>query len=120
MFRKLTVFICLIAFAPAAVSAQGITTATAAETAVESTITMLPASDREINLSLTTERSSAVLMAAAETSQGTAMAGTPEHKKEAKSSSFNWSNFAEVHLGDYRWVWWAGAAVALVAIHAGK
>ena len=114
MLRKLTVFICLIAFAPAAVGAQGIA-AVAAPTAVESAT--VP--ERALNLSLSTERPPAVVMASAEPSQDAAMACTPEHKTEAKRSSFNWGNFAEVHLGDYRWVWWAAAAVALVAIHAG-
>lgn len=115
MLRKLTVLICLLSFAPAAVNAQGIAALAASPGAVQST----NQTEKGMNLSLPAERTAAVLMAAADTSQGTAMASAPEQKKESKQSSFNWGNFAEVHLGDYRWVWWAGAAVALVAIHAG-
>lgn len=117
MLRKLTVLICLLSFAPAAVNAQAIVVA-AAPVAVESALQTSPAPEKSVNLSLPAERS-AVLMAAADTSQGTTMARAPEQKKESRQSSFNWGNFAEVHLGDYRWVWWAGAAAALIAIHAG-
>jgi len=116
MLRKLMVFICLISFVPAAASAQGIV---AAPSAAESAIAAPTQSGGEVNLSLPAEMSAAVLMAAADTSKDATAAAAPEHKTEAKRSSFNWGNFAEVHLGDYRWVWWAGAAVALVAIHAG-
>ena len=115
MLRKMTVLICLLSFAPAAVNAQGIAALAASPGAVQST----SQAEKGVNLSLPAERTTAVLMAAADTSQGAAMASAPEQKKESKQSSFNWGNFAEVHLGDYRWVWWAGAAVALIAIHAG-
>lgn len=119
MLRKLTVFICLLSFAPAAVNAQGIAAFAAKSVAVESA--SLPAtalSEQAMDLSLPATRSEFILMAAADTSQGAATASAPEQKK-SQQSSFNWGNFAEVHLGDYRWVWWAGAAVALIAIHAG-
>jgi hypothetical protein len=77
--------------------------------------TTLP--EQAMNRSLPTARSEVILMAAADTSQDAVMASAPEQRK-SQHSSFNWGNFAEVHLGDYRWVWWAGAAVALIAIHA--
>ena len=117
MLRKLMVLICLVSFIPAAASAQGIV---AAPSAAESAIATPAQSGAGVNLSLPTERSAAVLMAAADTSKEATAAAAPEQKAEARRSSFNWGNFAEVHLGDYRWVWWAGAAVALVAIHAGN
>lgn len=109
MFRKLTVLICLLSFIPAAAIAQEVA-AVAAPAVAQSTAP---------NLSLPAERTAAVSSDDAGTSNGTALVSAPEHKTEAKHSSFNWSNFAEVHLGDYRWVWWAGAAAALIAIHAG-
>lgn len=114
MFRKLTIILCLVAFAPAAFGAQGpVTTVTPASESDPATgRTVAPA--QAINLSLP---AGTVLMAAAETSEGAAVKNAPEQKKESRSS-FNWGNFAEVHLGDYRWVWWAGAAAALIAIHA--
>ncbi len=116
MLRKLTVLICLLSFAPAAVNAQGIAALAAAPVAVESATapaTTLPG--QALDWSLPAARSEVILMAAADTSQGAAT----EQKKAEKHSSFHWENFAEVHFGDYRWVWWAGAAVALIAIHAG-
>ncbi|MDD2308005.1 MAG: hypothetical protein PHH91_00290 [Desulfuromonadaceae bacterium] len=116
MLRKLMVLICLVSFVPAAARAQGIV---AAPSAAESAIAAPAQSGGGVNLSLPTERSAAVLMAAADTSKAATDSTAPEHKTEAKRSSFNWGNFAEVHLGDYRWVWWAGAAAALIAIHAG-
>ena len=116
MLRKLMVLICLVSFVPAAASAQGIV---AAPSAAESAIAAPAQSGAGVNLALPAERSAAVLMAAADTSKEATAAAAPEQKAEARRSSFNWGNFAEVHLGDYRWVWWAGAAVALVAIHAG-
>ncbi|NTV49995.1 MAG: hypothetical protein HGB32_07085 [Geobacteraceae bacterium] len=118
MLRKLTVLICLLSFAPAAVNAQGIATVAAPPASIESSSVPSAQPAQALNLSLPAENTAAVLMAAAETSQGAAMASAPENKKEAQRS-FNWGNFTEVHLGGYRWVWWAGAAVALIAIHAG-
>lgn len=114
MFRTLTVVLCLLSFIPAAVGAQGLS-ALAAPPAIAESATVKPAVlSSAINLTLPV---ATVQMAAAETTGGTAMKSAPEQKQESRSS-FNWSNFAEVHLGDYRWVWWAGAAVALIAIHA--
>jgi len=116
MLRKLTVLICLLSFTPAAVNAQGIAAIAAAPAAAESATapaTALPG--QALDLTLPAARPEVILMAAADTSQGAAT----EQKKAEKSSSFHWENFAEVHLGDYRWVWWVGAAAALIAIHAG-
>ena len=118
MLRKLTVFICLMSFAPAAVNAQGLAALAASPAAVEAAPAQTAVlSEQAMNLSLPAARSEVILMAAADTTQGTAAASAPEQKK-SQHSSFNWGNFAEVHLGDYRWIWWAGAAVALIAIHA--
>ena len=40
-------------------------------------------------------------------------------KEEAKTQKgHSWDNFWEVHFGGYRWVWWALAGGALIAIHA--
>lgn len=116
MLKKLTIFICLLTFAPAAVNAQGIAALAASPVAVESlTAPATTPPGQALNLSLPVAQAKVILMAAADTSQGTAK----EQKKEEKKSSFHWENFAEVHLGDYRWVWWVGAAAALIAIHAG-
>jgi len=116
MLRKLTIVLCLISFAPAAVSAQGLTAVAAPQAAVA------PATEKnmtpvgEINLSLPAERSAALLLAAAETEQGTATGNSPEQKRESRRAH-SWDNFVDVHFGDYRWVWWAGAAAILIGIH---
>ncbi|MDD2897197.1 MAG: hypothetical protein PHI31_00655 [Desulfuromonadaceae bacterium] len=115
MLRTLTVVLCLLSFIPAAVGAQGLSTLAVppaiAEPASEKPTALAPS----VNLSLP---AATVQIAAAETTDGTATKSAPEQKQQSRSS-FNWGNFAEVHLGDYRWIWWAGAAVALIAIHAG-
>ncbi|MDD2273306.1 MAG: hypothetical protein PHP95_15460 [Desulfuromonadaceae bacterium] len=119
MLRKLMVLVCLVSFVPAAASAQSIAAIAASPAAQESTIAAPTTPGAAVNLSLPAERSSTVLLAAAETPKDATMSSAPEQKPAARHSSFNWDNFTEVHLGDYRWVWWAGAAVALVAIHVG-
>jgi hypothetical protein len=118
MFRKLTVVFCLISFAPVAVNAQGLAAIAAPQATVASATAQTMPAGREINLSLPAERPAAVLLAAAETSQGVAVGTAPEEKKESRRTH-SWDNFAEVHFGDYRWVWWAGAVAILIAIHAG-
>jgi hypothetical protein len=116
MFRKLIVVFCLISFAPAAVSAQGLVSVAAPPAGVVSAAEKASPPGGELNLSLPAERSAAVLMAAAETSQAVAMENAPGQKREARSSH-SWDNFLDVHFGGYRWLWWAGAAAVLVAIH---
>ena len=118
MFRKLIVVICLISFAPAAVSAQGLVSVAAPLAAVVPATEKVPLPGEELNLLLPVERSAAVLLAATETSQVVAMENAPEQKRESRSSH-SWDNFVDVHFGGYRWVWWAGAAVILGVIHAG-
>lgn len=116
MFRKLTIVICLISFAPAAVNAQALAALAASPSTAGITAENTSASVPETNLSLPAERSTAVLLAAAESSQRAAMVSAPEQKKESRSAH-SWDNFVDVHFGDYRWVWWVGAAAILVGIH---
>ena len=116
MFRKLTIIICLISFVPAAVSAQGIALPVSQSSGVETATEMPALPGQGVNLSLPAERSNVVLMAAAETTQGAAMKSAPEQKSEARKTH-SWDNFVDVHFGDYRWVWWAGAAAILIGIH---
>ena len=117
MFRKLIVVLCLVSFAPAAVSAQGVVSVAASSTVAVSAAEKAPPSG-ELNLSLPAGRSAALLLAATETSPAMAMESAPEQKRESRRSH-SWDNFLDVHFGGYRWVWWAGAAAILVAIHAG-
>jgi hypothetical protein len=47
-----------------------------------------------------------------------AMAGERQAvKEEQQTRKHSWDNFLEVHFGGYRWLWWAGAGAALIAIH---
>lgn len=103
MLRKLLVVICLITFAPAAVGAQGVAVAAA------------PLAG-DIDLSLPADSSRAVQLAAADSPQPMASDKAPEPRSESRSSH-SWGNFVDVHFGGYRWVWWAGAAAVLIAIH---
>jgi hypothetical protein len=114
MFRKLTVVLCLISFAPAAVGAQGLAALAAPPVAVAAA----PETSAPATLALPAKPSESIVLASADAPQGTSAAHAPEGKK-ASHSSFNWGNFAEVHLGDYRWVWWVGAIAALAVIHVG-
>ena len=115
MLRKLLVVICLITFAPAAVGAQGM-----ADAAVPQPSAVRVAADAplagDIDLSLPAASSRAVLLAAADSPQAMASDNAPEHRSESRSNH-SWDNFVDVHFGGYRWVWWAGAAAILVAIH---
>jgi len=117
MFRKLTIVVCLISFGPVAVNAQGLAALAASPAAIGLAAENRAPSSPEANLSLPVERSATVLLAAAESSQRTAMVNAPEQKKESRSAH-SWDNFVDVHFGDYRWVWWAGAAAILIGIHA--
>ena len=117
MLHKLIVVLCLISFAPAAVGAQVLASVASPPAAVEPVAEKALPAGGELNLSLPAEKSAAVLMAAAETSQGAAMGTAPEEKREARKSH-SWDNFVDVHFGGYRWLWWAGAAVILGVIHA--
>jgi hypothetical protein len=109
MLRKLIIVICLLSFLPAAVGAQGLASAPVAANNAA-------ASSQEVNLLMAAEKSATTLVAAADTSQGAATQVAPEQKKQSQSS-FDIRNFADVHLAEGRWVWWAGAIVVLAAIH---
>jgi len=117
MFRKLTIAFCLISFTPFAVGAQGLTTLDTPPAAVAAARDLPPSTGQDINLSLPAASSTTMLMAAADTSKSAAMVNTPDRKSESRSAH-SWDNFVDVHFGDYRWVWWAGAAAILIGIHA--
>lgn len=40
-----------------------------------------------------------------------------EEPKKVKSSGITMKEWAEIHWGDNRWIWWVGAGAALVALH---
>jgi hypothetical protein len=117
MFRKLIVVVCLLSFLPAAVGAQGLTAIAAAPAAtVSATGENSAPTSEQLNLILAAEKSATMLVAAADTSKNEATKAAPEQKRESHSS-FDIRNFADVHLAEGRWIWWAGAIVLLAAIH---
>jgi hypothetical protein len=116
MFHKLTIVFCLISLAPSAVSAQEVASLMSPPSATtDAPVENTSSPVRMINLSPPAET---VLIAAGQSQESEVQKSPPEQKRESRSS-FNWGNFAEVHLGDYRWIWWVGAAAVLIAIHAG-
>ena len=112
MFKKLTILVCLVSFFPAAVGAQDLAVLKQSPLAAERTVDQQPA--REINLSLPEARQAAIVLAE-NTEQSGQMAATERPKKAHIGLTFE--EFAEVHFGEYRWIYWVGAAAILVAIH---
>lgn len=114
MMRKLTIFVCLVSFCPAAAGAQELAAiAQNPSTPIESPANQQPA--REVDLSIRVSTQVATLVAAND-QQGSQAAEAERPRKTHSGLTFG--EFVDVHFGDYRWVWWAGAAAALVAIHA--
>jgi len=113
MFRKLTILVCLMSFIPAAVGAQDLAPLKLNPLAVERTVDQQPA--REIDLSLPAARQQAATVLAANETQGAQAVAAERPRKSHTGLTFE--EFCEVHFGEYRWIYWAGAAAILVAIH---
>ena len=118
MFRKLTVIMCLITFCPVAVGAQELAGLAGSPAAVNN----LSSGQPQPNLSLPAAGYPAEKQAVAENPlcSGSAYcsdASQAEESKNIKSSGLTMKEWAEIHLGDNRWIWWAGAAATLVALH---
>jgi len=112
MFKKLTILVCLISFCPAAVGAQDLAAIKQSPLAAESGTELQPA--RQIDLSLPPARQAATVLAAND-AQGNQSPATERPRKTHTGLSFE--EFCEIHFGEYRWVYWVGAAAVLVAIH---
>lgn len=108
MLKKLIMLVCLVSFWPAAVGAQDLAVLQQAQVVADS------GSTREVDLSLPAVSQKATILAANDT-QGRQMTESERPKKTHYGLTFG--EFVDVHFGDYRWVWWAAAAAALVAIH---
>ncbi|GFO69891.1 hypothetical protein GMLC_34700 [Geomonas limicola] len=113
MFKRLIVLLCLVSFCPAAVGAQDLAPLKESlPAAVAQTSTDQPA--REVDLSIPVALQKATVLAANE-ARGSQLAEPERPRKTHTGLTFQ--EFVDVHFGDYRWVWWAGAAAVLVAIH---
>jgi len=117
MLRKLTVFVCLISFSPAAVGAQELAAIAGSPLVVDMPSSSLQ-QGKDVNLSLPiTNRYPVDKLASAEKSSGYG-AAMPDETTKGKKSGMTFKEWAEIHFGENRWVWWAGATAALVALHA--
>lgn len=112
MFHKLMIFVCLISFCPAAVGAQDLALLAGARPSQEGPAEQAPA--REINLSIPMDTQAAMLVAANDL-QTNQMAEAQRPRKTHTGLTF--SEFVDVHFGEYRWVYWVGAVAAIVALH---
>ena len=112
MLRKLTIFVCLISFCPAAAGAQELALVVNAPPALEQTAQREPV--RELNLMPQLERKAATVVAANEPQ----VSPMPEMQQPRRThTGLTFKEFCEIHFGGHRWIYWAGAAAALVAIH---
>ena len=111
MFRKLTVLICLLSFTPAAFGAQELAGVTNPPLAVNQ-----QSEQRTLDLNPPVSSYAANSMVAAESMKCSDSVQAEEPKK-SKASSLTFSDWAEIHFGDNRWIWWVGGAVVLGALH---
>ncbi|UFS70006.1 hypothetical protein LPW11_19260 [Geomonas sp. RF6] len=104
MLRRLVVLICLMSFAPASVGAQQLAAA------------LMP---KEVTEQVAASQSSSVknVMVAVNDVADRAATDTAGQKETKSRPSCTFGEFFDIHFGGYRWLWWAGAAAALVAIH---
>lgn len=111
MFRKLVILMCLVSFWPAAVGAQEL--AVLSQVAVPAVNS--PEQKPEVNLSLPAARQEAIMMAQNEAQAGQSAAAERPRKTH---TGLTFQEFVDVHFGEYRWIYWAAAVAAIVAIHA--
>jgi hypothetical protein len=112
MFKNVTVIVCLVSFFPAAVGAQELAVLNQNPQPVVQAVDRQPA--REVNLSIPVARQVAAVVAQNDTEQAPAVAAERPKKTH---TGLTFQEFCEVHFGEYRWIYWVGAAAILVAIH---
>jgi len=117
MFRKLTVIICRISFCPAAVGAQELAGLVGSQVADSQTTGQ---SQPNLSLPVTSYPSGKQVVAENPLCKGDANcseATKVEEPKKVASSGMTIKEWAEIHFGDNRWIYWAGAGAVLVALH---
>ncbi|MCM0081429.1 hypothetical protein L4X63_07490 [Geomonas sp. Red32] len=113
MFRKLMVVICLVTFIPAAAGAQELGRL-ASQQPVEQTAAVTPVKASTVP---SPQMAAAQVMAANDCTDPAT--GATEVKEPRRShSGMTFRDFVDIHFGEYRWIYWVGAAGALVALHA--
>lgn len=111
MFHRFILLALLVTFVPAAVGAQEIAVpANAAPPQQQSAAPSIPP-----NLMPAEPKEAAIVLAANDLQGG----GAAEEQRPRKThSGLTFQEFVEVHFGEYRWIYWAVAGAALIAIHA--
>ncbi|MBJ6723903.1 hypothetical protein [Geomesophilobacter sediminis] len=111
MIRKtIALILCLTTLAPAAAGAQEASGALNPPAPVERRVTERPSVPPELNLPRATEEK--IQLAQNDTT-------APAREQETRDRSCGgFRNWVDIHLGGYRWIYWAVAAGALIAIHA--
>ena len=111
MFKKLTIMVCLVSFCPGAAGAQDLVLEQ--PHALGAPIPGRPATGpRELSLSPAIPGQAATVLAANEM-----QACEPAAEQTKTHAGLSFKEFCEVHFGEYRWIYWAGAVAAIVAIH---
>jgi|GEM_PF-3007906 len=116
MFKKLTVFVCLVSLAPAAAGAQDVTLLAAGNAVAVEAGTTGSKPAREVDLSPPLRLHQDATVVAANDSQPNQMAGE-EARPRRTHEGLTFKEFCEIHFGGHRWVYWAVAAAALVGLH---
>lgn len=109
MFKKLTMLICLISFFPAASGAQEAAILLRGQPAHE----QATEPGKTVNL-MPTKDPSATLVAANDVQGGQP---AQEQRPRKTHTGLTFKEFCDVHFGEGRWIYWAGAVAALVALH---
>jgi hypothetical protein len=110
MLRKLTIIACFLSFSPVAAGAQELAVLVNSQPAQQSPATLQPA--REVDLSPPAARQATVV--AANDLVGNTSA---EQRPRKTHTGLTFQEFCEVHFGEYRWIYWVGAAAIIIGIH---
>lgn len=111
MFFRLIILACIVSLFPSMVGAQEVGVLLNSQPAEQLAV----GTPAPVNLMPTGETQARVMVAANDL-QGDPAAEAPRARKTHSGLTF--SEFVEVHFGEYRWIYWAIAGAALVAIHA--
>lgn len=109
MFRKLVVLACIVSFCPAAAGAQDAALLLRSQPGQEQ------AAEPSKAVNLMPARDPAVTLVAANDVQGVQAA--QEQRPRKTHTGLTFKEFSEVHFGEGRWIYWAGAVAALVLLH---
>jgi hypothetical protein len=111
MFRRLIILLSLIAFSPVAAGAQELAALVSSPPPPAGAAAPVSTSGPDLSIP---EQKAVPRVVAANDLQGTPVTEAPAKKSHP---GLTFKEFCEVHFGEYRWVYWVGAAGALVLFH---